>query len=313
MSILPLFNPVRSLKRTMSVKPFRIQYISDIHLEMYDKQAFPLILKPNARYLALCGDIGYPREPIFKSFIDYCSRNWDKVFYLPGNHEYYNDKPHYHWKYTTPDTMESIENDIQTVLTPYRNVFYLNKGVHEFPEEEVNVVGATMWTHIPEDKYQSAEWGLNDFSQIACKIHAAPNYERFSPAKMSAIHKDHSAFILGALDAASEQGRSAVVLTHHMPSLSLVAHRFVRDPNNYLFYTEMTEHLKHPALAAWICGHSHSAQHVLFRPGVWLALNCRGYPNEKVGGFSEWACLELGDSATKRQASEYKEEEVELM
>ena len=294
-------------------KPFRIQYISDIHLEFYDKLAFPLILKPNARYLALCGDIGYPNKPIFNSFIAYCSRHWDKVFYIPGNHDHYNEKPHSKWKYNinAVATIETVEDHIKSLILPYKNVFYLNKGVHEFPEDNVNVIGATLWTHIPEELTAHASATLNDFSQIACKIDEPPHYEQFSPTKMNELHKDHSKFLLDALDATATHGRKAVVLTHHLPSKILVAPRFAADPNNYLFYTEATEHLKHSALAAWICGHSHSAQRILYRPDVWLALNCKGYPDEKVEGFSEGAYLELTETLSGSSVS--KDEEIKFI
>jgi predicted MPP superfamily phosphohydrolase len=312
-----MYSRVLTMTTRLLLKPFRIQYISDIHLEFYDKLAFPLILKPNARYLALCGDIGYPNRPIFNSFIDYCSRHWDKVFYIPGNHEYYNKRRHDRWKYNVKAvaTMETIEDHIKTVLFPYKNVFYLNKEIHELPEDNVNVIGATLWTHIPKELVAHASGTLNDFSQIACKIDETPYYEQFSPAKMNELHADHSKFLLGALDVTATQGRKAVVLTHHLPSKALVMPRYAADPSNYLFYTEATKHLEHSALAAWICGHSHAAQRILYRPGVWLTLNCRGYPREKVEGFSEGAYLEVcGQSSTRSSCNNAsKDEEIEFM
>jgi hypothetical protein len=293
--------------------PFRLQYISDIHLEFYDKLAFPLILKPNARYLALCGDIGYPHQPIFKSFIDYCSRNWEKVFYIPGNHEYYNKRPHYHWRFDAPDTMETIETRIQSIFTPYRNVYYLNKEIHELPEETINIIGATMWTRIPKDLEGSASGTLNDFAQIATASTEEPYYEQFMPAKMNELHLDHSKFILDSLNKTEEQGRKAIVLTHHMPSRSLVTPRFQNNSNNYLFYTEMTEHLKHQTLAGWLCGHSHSATKILYRPGVWLGLNCRGYPREVVEGFSPGAFLDVPFDACAQGAQGKAKDEEEVI
>jgi len=54
---------------------------------LYDKAPFPLIVKPAARYLALIGNIGIPRTQIHDSFLDYCSRHWEHVFYIPGTVE----------------------------------------------------------------------------------------------------------------------------------------------------------------------------------------------------------------------------------
>jgi len=70
---------------TLSVMVFRLQYISNLHL--YDKAPFPLIVKPAAKYLALAGNIGRPKSAIHASFMDYCSRNWEHTFYIPGSLE----------------------------------------------------------------------------------------------------------------------------------------------------------------------------------------------------------------------------------
>jgi predicted phosphodiesterase len=66
-----------------------IQVLSDIHLEFYKK--FPKF-KPLAKYLFLAGDIGtieskYDQKII--NFLSYCSENWEKTFYVLGNHEFY--------------------------------------------------------------------------------------------------------------------------------------------------------------------------------------------------------------------------------
>ena len=59
---------------------FQIQYVSDLHLEMYQEVPFPLLLKPNARYLALAGDIGQPLCQSWRPFFDYVNTNWERTF-----------------------------------------------------------------------------------------------------------------------------------------------------------------------------------------------------------------------------------------
>ena len=61
---------------------FRIQYVSNLYLR--DKVAFPHVVRPAARYLALAGNIGDPYSQIHASFMDYCTRHWDHVYYVPG-------------------------------------------------------------------------------------------------------------------------------------------------------------------------------------------------------------------------------------
>lgn len=64
----------------------RIQVLSDIHLE--EKAQIPSIL-PMSDTLFLAGDIGVLGNNLYESFINYCSKGWDIVFYVLGNHELY--------------------------------------------------------------------------------------------------------------------------------------------------------------------------------------------------------------------------------
>ena len=70
----------------------KIQYCSDLHLEMKQNSAFlnkfPLV--PEADYLVLAGDITYLRKDFYThDFFDYAAANWKQVFWVPGNHEFY--------------------------------------------------------------------------------------------------------------------------------------------------------------------------------------------------------------------------------
>ena len=66
-----------------------IQILSDIHLEFY--KTYPEF-KPHAKYLFLAGDIwtiDSKWDFKVKKFLEYCSKNWEKTFYILGNHEFY--------------------------------------------------------------------------------------------------------------------------------------------------------------------------------------------------------------------------------
>ena len=70
----------------MSVRKILVQVYSDIHIELWNKVP---ILPVKAKYLFLAGDICDKNNPLFYMFLDYCSEWWEKVFYTPGNHEFY--------------------------------------------------------------------------------------------------------------------------------------------------------------------------------------------------------------------------------
>jgi len=102
---------------------FRIQYRSNLHLR--DKVAFPHIVTPMARYLALTGNIGTPNTQIHASFLDYCTRHWDHVFYVPGMIEF----PHI-------PTLDAMYHN-----HPRISLLHYNQMSHYVAKEHVAVVG----------------------------------------------------------------------------------------------------------------------------------------------------------------------------
>ena len=73
-------------------KNLSIQIFSDIHIELWDKLP---IIPIKAKYLFLAGDICQLNHLLFYPFLSFCSKNWEKVFYIPGNHEFYSNRKNY--------------------------------------------------------------------------------------------------------------------------------------------------------------------------------------------------------------------------
>jgi len=116
----------------MLLKPkFRLQYISDIHLEQRVK--LPSI-NPRAKYLALLGDIGNPHEKLYSAFIKECSHKWDKVLLISGNHEYNNGK------YSVIET----NNLIKSICNKHNNVYYLDNTSTML--EDYVILGTPLWS-----------------------------------------------------------------------------------------------------------------------------------------------------------------------
>lgn len=274
-------------------KLFKIQYVSDLHLEYYDKLAFPLVCKPAARYLALAGDIGRPDSDLFKSFMDYTSRNWERVFYVSGNHEYYARAPSRRWKYSAPKTMFEIQEIIKHVLEPYKNIHYLcaSQPSIYLNSENVAIVGTTLWTHIDPSYFINIAYAINDYKYIPYK--ADDTLRLLMPGDVNELHAQNKSLLETQIDYWGAKNAEVCVITHHMPSFLLLNPKFVSSPYNCCFASNC-ETLMKPCVKAWIYGHTHDASSRRLGNTI-CAINARGYPNEVIHGFSATSVLELSD------------------
>ena len=124
---------------------FRIQYVSNLHLDCYPKAVFPLIVKPKARYLALTGNIGVPNHKVYESFLDYVSSHWDQVFYVPGLKEY-----------TTKNSIIDSHDCLANTLKKRHNIhyFHFNNSLFTTPDN-VAILGGTL---IPTQLKDAVSW-----------------------------------------------------------------------------------------------------------------------------------------------------------
>ena len=69
-----------------------IQYCSDLHLEFQENKNFlkQFPIKPIGEILLLAGDIlPFTLHKQACEFIDFVADNFEAVYWIPGNHEYY--------------------------------------------------------------------------------------------------------------------------------------------------------------------------------------------------------------------------------
>ena len=135
-------------------KKFSIQIFSDIHIELWDKLP---IIPIKAKYLFLAGDICQLNHLLFYPFLSFCSKNWEKVFYIPGNHEFYSNRKNYNEL--------NFEYDLK-IKEKYKNVFFLNDDFVCL-DDDINIYGSTFWTIPPFDKTYQAQSINEDYNFIS--------------------------------------------------------------------------------------------------------------------------------------------------
>jgi predicted phosphodiesterase len=114
-----------------------IQVFSDLHLERIKAGVDYTALPPKCPYLFLAGDITTIDNVHFIPFFDYVSKNWERVFYVLGNHEYYNQNS---------VNIYSIGAKYREALSArYTNVHLVDRDVIEIGG--TRIIGCTLWGH----------------------------------------------------------------------------------------------------------------------------------------------------------------------
>jgi predicted phosphodiesterase len=262
-------------------KRFRIQYVSDLHLELRNPiPAFETLLRPCAPYLALAGDIGHPTE--IRSLFEWAAPRWKHIFYVAGNHEYYdfsNDPTHH-------ENLVQRKRQLEQIADMFPNIHFFSGANRGFlcEEENVAIVGCTLWTAVDA---AGTGWHLmNDYKRIRLM-----GKELIHPKHVSMIHANEKAQLAKEIEAWANRGASVCVITHHLPSFRLVHPRWTGHPANECFASNSDALIRAP-VRLWIYGHTHSASHHVIN-GIPVVSNAYGYEGERVGGWSAEAWMEI--------------------
>ncbi len=212
----------------------KIQICSDLHLEFPNNRnwlmAHPLTQKGDV--LIVAGDTYYLERNYGKlDFIKHASNNFEAVYLIPGNHEYYGGF------------------DISTALKPTfreikHNVFLLNN--HSIELNNIRFIFTTMWSKIERNIFAVMQ-GMMDFQKI-----------KFGEEKFSVDHYNHiyeAAFKFLSTEVC-KPGKK-VVVSHHLPSQQCNAKEFKGSVLNEAFCVEHSKLMLDYDIDFWIYGHSH--------------------------------------------------------
>ena len=237
----------------------KLKYISDIHLEFYTPEKADEIIKqilPQSEdeVLILAGDIGKPRNETYDELIKHVAANFKKIFVIAGNHEYYGGKKN----------MEDTLGYMKTYFKQYTNISFLDNAYETY--EGYTFVGTTLWSTVTNPQYK-----INDIKAI--KDMSVDFYNELNQVCIE--------FLKSALETFT---KNVIVITHHMPSESLIDPKYLKGEvkhYNQWFYSDMDNFiLEHKySIACWIYGHTHVPS-VSSIYGVPMLCNPMGYPGE---------------------------------
>lgn len=218
----------------------KIQYMSDLHLEMLDNSRFVRDLKipVNGDILVLAGDtfyLKYANDIPCTQFWKWASEHFRKVLLVPGNHEYYH-------------SCDIAERGFSWSLQVCKNVSMHQNQVVRI--DDTDFIFSTLWSHINPYHEEEIAYGMNDFRQ------SLYNGEPWSTFEYNKLHKKCFEFIRKAVEEST--AKHIVVVTHHLPSLQVVAGEHLGSSLNSAFATDLSDFISDSRIDVWIYGHSHA-------------------------------------------------------
>ena len=214
----------------------KIQYCSDLHLEFNENKNFldKNPIHPSGEILLLAGDV-IPFALIGKhnDFFDFVSANYESVFWVPGNHEYYN--------YDLGDVKNPLYEKIR------KNVFLVNNQI--IPYKSVNLIFSTLWSAISPQNEWDVQQNVSDFSVIKTEG------RKITPAQFNSLHQTDYAFLKTVLN--TTDSKTNIVVTHHVPTFLNYPEQYKNSKINEAFAVELYDFIFHSNAAYWIYGHHH--------------------------------------------------------
>ncbi|GAQ91693.1 putative endonuclease [Klebsormidium nitens] len=266
------------------MESLRVQIVSDLHLEMSSRKAKHIPV--TAPHIALLGDIGRGNSKEYAAFVEDLSRRYSTVLIVAGNHEYYTCN------------YDDVNEAISALADRLPNVLFLNRDCVEL--EGVQVIGCTLWSHVPPACQRAVQATLNDYLLIRTED-VFGNPRPLTVADTNALHQVDLQFIRGKIEECRTKGQSALILTHHAPLMNGTSDpKFEGRPTNHAFATDLRELMGAPVVA-WAYGHTHFNPRSLLGAGsTMLVSNQKGYNGEAVGRpFDPGAFLQIdGTKAT---------------
>jgi len=264
-----------------------VRILSDIHLEFrktISQKLHPFLMpKHNSsgrQVLGLLGDIGSPFEPVYSEFIGEVSKNYDHVFVITGNHEYYNypEKDHNnlidgvdtgHRAYN----MKDVNNKVRDIASRHNNVSFLNntsKFLYGY-----TFLGTTLWSSVTTQR-EYVSRALSDYYRI---------YRNNSLITVDDTNSLHDRAVSWLKKELSDREKKFVVFSHHSPLINssetpTAAKRYLTSKNTQAFQTDLSQIIKPPILY-WGFGHTHFTTQYKYN-GVVISSNQVGYDHEKA-------------------------------
>ncbi|CAF2805818.1 unnamed protein product [Rotaria sp. Silwood2] len=252
---------------------FQTMLMSDLHLE-FSQQKPPQfsVVAPN---LILAGDIGRPDVPSLQKFLLAQCQRFEHIFYVAGNHCFY-------------------EGDYETRLQRLRELDNLNPRIHFLQNKsyllphKVRILGATLWSHVPQQTTSIVGLLLNDYRYIStvdennAEDSKIKTHRKITVNDTNKWHAQQHAWLVQEIQKARDNREHVVVITHHAP----IRHGNYSEDDADLgvsdaFVNDHDADCVDP-VRLWMYGHTHRSTDLTVN-STRLVSNQYGYAHEDCG------------------------------
>jgi predicted phosphohydrolase len=202
----------------------------------------------------LAGDVvTFAQQKLAKPFFDRWASEFEKVYWLPGNHEFYG--------FDLSTKQETINEAIRS------NLFLVNNIAVEL--NGLRILFSTLWSQISQLLESIIQRSLNDFHQIRF------GDRRLRTIEYNRLHQEARQFLETELKKPFE-GKT-IVATHHVPTFYNYPEAYKGDDLNEAFATELFDLIADYGPDHWIFGHHHCNMPSFQIGNTWLHTNQMGY------------------------------------
>lgn len=247
----------------------KVRIASDIHLEMNTGLEYIPHLG-TGDILILAGDIlcarhfktdGYLHS-VYDTFLNDCSKNFNQVLYVLGNHEFFG--------FNYEGTFKTIKEHLPHNVHLLDNETFTYKGW--------NFICSTLWTNFRNGnpiEMMDAEQYMNDYKLIRI----GSNYRKLRAQDTLNFHLESRDYLLNQLEILKE---NVFVISHHAPSYRSVADKFKTASCNSAYCSNYDALImNNPQIKYWVHGHTHTPFDYMIE-GCRVICNPMGYPGEST-------------------------------
>ena len=246
----------------------KFQIASDLHIETFN--GYPKCLDyitPSSDILILAGDIGnvIDRTKLELFLIDVC-KNFKVVFYVAGNNEYYKSNKS-NKLFTKQEIDLELNNMIKTInkRTDCCDIYLLNNRSTGIIIDDVLVIGCTLWSY-----------SQSKIPPFIVRIHG------MDKKLYNNLYYNDRKYIEQMIKYSNANKLKLLVITHHLPSYSLLGIKHQKDRFKSLYASNLDNLLSKERVHTWVSGHNHCNFDKVSRNGTRLVSNQKGKIKDNI-------------------------------